>query len=60
MVELPRFKLDGVEVPQDPDERMAFFEKRAEGVLEKVEILCGDASPYRPRSLMEAWHFLNA
>lgn len=60
VVQLPRFKLDGVEIPQDPDERIEFFEKKAEGVLEKMEILTGEASPYKRRSLKEAWYFLSA
>lgn len=59
-MQLPQFKLDQVLVPDDPDERIAFFEKKIEGVQHKMEILVGDASPYRPRSLWDAWYFLNA
>ena len=60
VVALPRFKLDGVEIPQDPNERVAFFENKVLEVINKLAILKGDASPYRPRTLKEVWSFLNA
>lgn len=40
-VPLPRFKLDGVEIPLDPDARIDFFVKKIEEVEYKMLVLNG-------------------
>jgi len=50
--------LDGVEIPQDPDKRIEFLQKKADRAMEKVLILHDD-SPYKKRTLAEAFKFFN-
>ena len=59
-VPLPRFKLDNVEIPQDPDERIEFFVKKIEEVEYKMRILNGKETPYKKRTIKESIKFIFA